>query len=48
MSIVNLIADTLEVIKYVAAKFSQSSIILVGHSMGGAVAVKTLSNLHES
>jgi len=43
MSQETLIADTLEVLTYVHAKFAERSIILIGHSMGGAIATKTVS-----
>lgn len=43
MSQETLIADTLEVLTYVHEKFSDRSIILIGHSMGGAIAIKTVS-----
>ena len=45
MSQANLIQDTLEVLNYVHAKFADRTIILVGHSMGGAIAVKTIRHI---
>lgn len=36
-----LISDTIEVLNYVAKKFGDTTIIVVGHSMGGAIATKT-------
>ena len=45
MSQANLISDTLEVLNYVHAKFPERTIILVGHSMGGAIAVKTINHI---
>lgn len=35
-----LVNDTIEVLKYISAKHSQASIIMVGHSMGGSIATK--------
>lgn len=35
-----LIQDTIHVFKYVSELFRESSIILVGHSMGGSIATK--------
>ena len=43
MSQETLIADTIEVLTYVHEKFSNRSLILIGHSMGGAIATKTVS-----
>ena len=40
-----LINDTLEVLNYVHQKFADRSIILIGHSMGGAIATKTVSQI---
>ena len=45
MSQETLINDTLEVLNYVHAKYPDRSIILIGHSMGGAIATKTVSQL---
>ena len=43
MCIDNLIADTILVIKWLTTeKYPESSIVLVGHSMGGGVAVKVM------
>jgi protein phosphatase methylesterase 1 len=44
----NLIDETVEVLKFVVERYPQQSIILVGHSMGGAMAIKTLDFLHNS
>ena len=33
-----LIRDSVEVVQYVCAKYSEASVILVGHSMGGSIA----------
>lgn len=38
-----MIKDTIAVIKEVAAQFPQKSIVLVGHSLGGSIAVKTIN-----
>ena len=43
MSQETLINDTLEVLNYVHEKYPDRSIILIGHSMGGAIATKTVS-----
>lgn len=41
-----LIADTIEVIRHVCSRmFPESSLILVGHSMGGSIATKTASKI---
>ena len=42
-----LVNDTLEVLKYVVSKFPEQSIILVGHSLGGAIATKTATLIQE-
>lgn len=38
----NLIDETIRVIKHVAVKMPQQSIIIVGHSLGGSIAAKTV------
>ena len=43
MSQETLINDTLEVLTYVHEKYPDRSIILIGHSMGGAIATKVVS-----
>jgi len=35
------------VIEYVAKKFENTSLIIVGHSMGGSIATKTLCHMYE-
>jgi protein phosphatase methylesterase 1 len=40
-----LINDTIEVVKYVHTKYPNSSIIMVGHSMGGSIATKATSKI---
>lgn len=40
-----LVADTIEVVKYVTGIFNEASIILVGHSMGGSIATKATSKI---
>ena len=47
MSQETLIADTIEVLNYVHEKFADRSIILVGHSMGGAIAIKTATKIEQ-
>ena len=42
-----LINDTIEVIEYLSHKFENTSIILVGHSMGGSIATKTVQKIFE-
>jgi protein phosphatase methylesterase 1 len=41
----NLINDTIIVIKHIAEKFPEQAIILVGHSMGGSIAVKAAHHI---
>jgi len=36
----NLVKDTVAVIQYIVATFPEQSIVIVGHSMGGSIAVK--------
>jgi protein phosphatase methylesterase 1 len=45
MSVDNLIEDSISVMKEVAAKFPEQSIIIVGHSMGGSIAVKAVNHV---
>lgn len=45
MSQANLIDEAIEVLTFVHDRYPDRSIILVGHSMGGAIAAKTLSHL---
>jgi len=40
-----LINDTIEVLEYVVKKFQNTSIILVGHSMGGSIVTKTAAKI---
>ena len=47
MSQETLINDTLEVLNYVHAKYPVRSIVLLGHSMGGAIATKVVSHLEK-
>lgn len=42
LSVENLVGDTISVIKEICQKYPQQSIIVVGHSMGGAIAIKTV------
>ncbi len=39
--------DTVEVLEYVAERFANTSIIVVGHSMGGSIATKALQSVFE-
>lgn len=41
MSVENLVNDTISVINEICQKYPEQSIILVGHSLGGAIAIKT-------
>ena len=45
MSQETLISDSLEVLNYVHQKFSNRTIIVIGHSMGGAIATKTVRKI---
>ena len=45
MSVSNLVDDTLKVIRHLTEKYKDNSIVLVGHSMGGAIAVKTVTKI---
>ena len=45
MSQANLIDEAIEVLTFVHNKYPDRTIILVGHSMGGSIAAKTLSHL---
>ena len=40
-----LVNDTIEVVKYVHQRFNEASIIIVGHSMGGAIATKAIAKI---
>ena len=40
-----LVRDSVEVIRYVATKYPDRSIIMVGHSMGGSIATKTTAKI---
>lgn len=42
-----LIKDTIEVTKHVCSQYSDRSIIMVGHSMGGSIATKTTARIHK-
>ena len=44
-SIETLVKDTIKVIQYICTKFPSSSIIVIGHSMGGAVATKAVKEV---
>lgn len=41
----NLIAETIRAIKYVVEKYPTQSVIVVGHSMGGSIATKTVDQV---
>jgi pimeloyl-ACP methyl ester carboxylesterase len=40
-----LINDTIEVLEYVVKKFTNTSIILMGHAMGGSIVTKTAAKI---
>ena len=40
MSEATLVEDTIAVLRYIRAMFPDTSVVLVGHSMGGAIAAK--------
>jgi len=42
LAIDELLGDTVEVIKFIANRHPESSIVIVGHSMGGGIAVKVM------
>jgi len=43
-----LIGETIRAIKHVAEKYPTQSIIIVGHSMGGSIATKTVHHVNEN
>ena len=45
MSEDTLIRDTIDVVRYVSAKYPDKSIIMVGHSMGGSIATKATDRI---
>lgn len=45
MSEETLVKDTIEVARYVSGIFKESSIIMVGHSMGGSIATKATAKI---
>jgi protein phosphatase methylesterase 1 len=42
----DLIAEVVAIIEYISSKFPSANIVLVGHSMGGAIATKLTEKLH--
>jgi len=42
-----LIEDTIKVLKYIISIFPEENIILLGHSMGGSIATKTVAHLFQ-
>jgi len=42
-----LIRDSIDVIKYVLGVFPDQAVIIVGHSMGGSIATKTVSHIFQ-
>lgn len=47
MSEETLVRDSIEVIKHICEQYSDRSVIIVGHSMGGSVATKTTSRIYK-
>ena len=47
MSQATLIDDTIEVLTYIHGIYPDRSIVIVGHSMGGAIAAKTVDHLEK-
>ena len=47
MSQETLIADAVEVLTYVHQRFENRTILVLGHSMGGAIATKTVSHIEK-
>jgi protein phosphatase methylesterase 1 len=43
-----LINDTIKVLEFIDTKFPEDTIIVVGHSMGGSIATKTVSEILKS
>ena len=48
MSQEKLILETIHVVKYIISKYPDQSIILVGHSMGGSIAAKTIEYVQKN
>ena len=48
LDVATLIQDVERVMEYVITEFQYSNIILVGHSMGGSLAVKSLNHVLHS
>lgn len=42
-----LVQDAIEVLTYLHQKFENRTMILIGHSMGGAIATKTVSHVEK-
>jgi protein phosphatase methylesterase 1 len=47
MSEETLINDALVVVKHVCQQYSDRSVIMVGHSMGGSIATKATAKIHQ-
>lgn len=45
MSQATLIKDTIKVLEYIEQIFPEENIIVIGHSMGGAIAAKTVEEI---
>lgn len=48
MNAQQLVDDTIIVVEYLIKKFQDPTIVIVGHSMGGAIAIKTTEQLLKS
>ena len=47
MSTEQLIEDTIEVLDYIHAKYPERTLAVIGHSMGGAIATKTVHKIEQ-
>ena len=47
MSQASLIDDTIEVLTFVHGRYPDRTIVIVGHSMGGAIAAKAVDHLEK-
>ena len=47
-NIKSLIAYTIRVIRYITQQYPESNIVLMGHSLGGSIGVKTIDLINQS
>lgn len=40
-----LIADTIRMLEFTVERFTNKSIVILGHSMGGSIAIKTMERI---